>query len=53
VALPSGETAPGENAGPSTTTVADLARQILRDAHAAGFIDVTEVSSGRQIAYVV
>ena len=52
VALPRGDIAPGENAGPSTTTVADLARQILRDAHAAGFIDVTEVSSGRQIAYV-
>jgi hypothetical protein len=32
--------------------VNSLARQILRDAHAAGFIDVTEVSSGRQIAYV-
>lgn len=28
-----------------------ISRQILRDAHAAGFIDVTEVSSGRQIAY--
>lgn len=28
-----------------------LARQILRDAQAAGLIDVTDVSSGRQIAY--
>jgi hypothetical protein len=52
VALPSSETAPGQNASPSATTIADLARQILRGAHAAGFIDVTEVSSGRQIAYV-
>ncbi|HEX2663594.1 MAG TPA: penicillin-binding transpeptidase domain-containing protein [Candidatus Acidoferrum sp.] len=50
--LRSSQTAPGHNAGPSATTAADLARQILRDAHAAGFIDVTEVSSGRQIAYV-
>lgn len=52
VALPSGEAVPGENAAPSTVKVADLARQLLRDAHAAGFIEVTEVSSGRQIAYV-
>lgn len=50
--LRSGQSAPGHNAEPSATTAADLARQILRDAHAAGFIDVTEVSSGRQIAYV-
>ena len=50
--LRSSQTAPGHNAGPSATTAADLARQILRDAHAAGFIDVTEVSSGHQIACV-
>ena len=33
------------------TALTKLTRQILRDAQAAGFIDVTEVGSGRQIAY--
>lgn len=34
-----------------SASMTNLARQMLRDAEAAGFVDVTEVSSGRQIAY--